>query len=111
MTNQADQAELRYSFCERVFDPLPTDAHQPPKLRGRKIADTEKSCQVVYPPPIQVPTTIDGLFHCGLSLFSNSFGFLPASLDGTIVRGIGTRGAREDMISLRKNLEAEILRQ
>jgi hypothetical protein len=112
ITNQREQAELRYSFGERR---APADAHQPPKLRGRRPDDG--AAPKCTPPPTPrsapLPAIGGGLFHSGLLLFSNSFGFLPPSLDGPPMRTalrweIGPR-VTEDTLSLRKGLEAEIL--
>jgi hypothetical protein len=108
ISGQHDQAQLHYSFSERMAEPAPIEIHQPPKLRRRTVSE---HVSPKYPPPVSV---VAGVFHSGLSMFSNSFGCLPPSLEGIAVRGAGVRWDRactpgEDTISLRKSLEAEIL--
>jgi hypothetical protein len=122
ITNQRGQGELRYAFSEQAIVPdRQVELHRPPKLRGRKIPELEQPISARYPPPPLVvrekvrtmASPVGGVFYLGLSMFSNSFGCLPHSLNGMTGRGAvarreGGRAHSEDVASLRKHLEAEI---
>jgi hypothetical protein len=111
ITNQLGQGDLRYSFAP---DPAPPfNPHQPPRLRQGKPETRYPPPAEKMPPSIPLSDSIGGLFHSGFSLFSNSFGTFPPSLDGLGLRlGGEAKGQKiEDTISLRKNLELEILKR
>jgi hypothetical protein len=107
ITNQHGEGELRYSFKPDTSPAMAT--HHPMKL-PRRTAD-----QPNYPPPLPViplSDSIGGLMHSGFSIFSNSFGVFPTSPDALkhgIIDGQGVRA--DDSLSLRQNLELEIMKQ
>jgi hypothetical protein len=118
-TNQRGQADLRYTFSDRISGAnRQSELRQPPKLRGRKNQELQTPNVVMYPSPLHekassIPQPVGGVFHSGLSLFSNSFGFLPSSMDGLGAKSDGAKSeseqsTTEDVVSLRKGLEAEL---
>jgi hypothetical protein len=114
IANQRGQADIRYSFQGRRGPPPPTDLHQPPKLRGRKIL-CEGPTLVKYPPPSPARPSV---FSPGMraaarprfSLFSDSFGYPPSQESApTAVRWEAAQAPAEEPLSLRKELQAIVL--
>jgi hypothetical protein len=116
LTSQGEQCEVRYAFTERPMDaPVAAPTFQP-SFAPRQEAHAR------YPPPslgrfetftpglVHPIDSFGAVFHSGFSLFSNSFGGFPMSLDpATVHQPAEAKG--EDAISLRKNLEMEIQRK
>jgi hypothetical protein len=97
ITNQENESELRYSFTEQISG---APVSQPPKLGAKTMGEVEMpdsgKCLLPQPPIMRErrckdTSPIGGLFRSGLSLFSNSFGFFPPSLEGVGVRSTGIR--------------------
>ena len=114
ITNQERQGDLMYSF---VAPPEPPRARlPPPKLRKEKPAapavtyppppppEPEPRVPMFEPPPkLPLTDSINPLMHTGFSLFSNSFGIFPPTLDSAgFDKGGETAGGA---VSLRKGLE------
>jgi hypothetical protein len=111
ITNQREQADIRYSFQGRREPPPPVDLHIPPKLRGRKVS-CDGSILMKYPPPIAVrPSVFAAGFAIAarprLSPFSDSFGCPPSpeSAPNGLRWGMAQFPV-EEPISLRKELQA-----
>jgi hypothetical protein len=109
ITNQHGEGELRYSF--RPDTSPAVTIHQPVKLRRKT---PEQSSYPPPPPVIPLSDSIGGLMQSGFLIFSNSFGIFPPSPDALGLRhgltdGQGMRG--DDALSLRQNLELEIMKQ
>lgn len=110
MTDQDKQGEIRYSFVsqappEPIRKPLP-----PPKLRKEK---PKVPPVPAYPEPVEkkvekspiipLAESPNPLLYTGFSLFSNSFGVFPPTLDSAgFDKSAGPPGGT---ISLRKELE------
>ena len=107
MTNQGKEGKVMYSFVTQA-PPVPKRPPvPPPKLRKEK---PRVPAVAAYPEPIEKkPPAIPladspcPLIHSGFSLFSNSFGVFPPTLDSIGFEKSG--GATGGTISLRKGLE------
>jgi hypothetical protein len=95
--NQENEGELRYSFTEQIGV---APVSQPPKLGAKTMGEVEMpdsgKCPLPQPPIMKESrckdaAPIGGLFHSGLSLFSNLFRFFPPALEGVGVRSTGIR--------------------
>jgi hypothetical protein len=127
ITNQGIQGEVRYSFADvkRKAEGTAPVVHFQPEVTHQPEPNVAVATE--EPPPYPPPSlgrfgpfavgvgdvSFGSLFHSGFSLFSNSFGVFPPTIEpsgvhsGTDAKG----GTSEDTISLRKNLEMEILRK
>jgi hypothetical protein len=125
ITNQGSEGEVRYSFAETKdgTEAAPPDVHTQQEfahLAEPRLPFVPEDAQR-YPVPslgrfgpfgtaaVQPgDASFESLLHSGFSLFSNSFGAFPPLFEpGPEMKN----GGGEDTISLRKNLEMEILRK
>ena len=115
ITNQDRQGELMYSFVTPPPPEPPRARLPPPKLRKEKPPpavptypgpppESRMMPPFEPPPPRPVMTdSINPLIHTGFSIFSNSFGIFPPTLDSVgFDKGSESQGGS---VSLRKGLE------
>jgi hypothetical protein len=134
VTHQNSQAEVRYGFVDKFCPPTaPSSVHflpgafvvqTAPRLRPPKSAHLSDQpnmfnldAQVRFPVPsfrgVPQIDSITPMFPSGFSLFSNSFGIYPTSIDtqhAGEAADAGSTSAGDNSISLRRNLEMEINR-
>jgi hypothetical protein len=123
ITNQGTIGEVRYSFSSGKNEsdvPTPPVGLQPEDIRSRPLPKARIQVPISnplkYPPPSFGrfgDPSFGSLFHSGFSAFSSSLGtFSASSIDLNAAHHNGEmKGNPEDTISLRENLEKEILKK